>query len=302
MASRSYLLMLGPGLAVYLAFIIVPFGASIFYSLYNWSGIGPLGPFIGLANYRYVLFSSSFSPFFYRAMLHNLIFFAIVTVVTGLGGMFFAYLMLRVSVRTSRVLQLVYFLPFVIPPVVVGYLVDVFLQPGYGVLPNLFALTHLAFLNQPYLGRSGLALPTIALVASWSGFGFTLLIFLATMVGLPQDVLEAAQVDGSRSFQVLRHIVFPLVLPTFLVVCTLNFINAFGVFDLIYVLEGAEAGPNFATDVTGTLFYRTAFGGSFGASVGYMSIAAAMASISFLFVMIVSGVLVRLQKRYAVQY
>jgi raffinose/stachyose/melibiose transport system permease protein len=213
-----------------------------------------------------------------------------------------AHLLTRVSHRSSRPYQVIYFLPYVMPPVVVGWFVDVYLQPGFGVIPTLAAKLHVEFLDQPYLGQISTALPTIAVVTVWSTIGFAVIILLATLVGLPGEVLEAARVDGASDLQSFLHIVVPLVRPTIITICTLNLINSFNIFDLIYVLEGPLAGPNYGTDVTGTLFYRTAFGGGFDTASINLGLASAMATISFILVMVVSGLLVSLQRHYSVEY
>jgi len=302
LTKRAYLLMLVPALALYAIFIAYPFITSMYYGLFNWSGIGPLTDYVGFKNFQYVLSSPQFARQFFTAILHNLWFFAVVTLLTVGLGTVIAHLLTRVSHRSSRPYQVIYFLPYVLPPVVVGWFVDVYLQPGFGVIPNLARMLHAEFLDQPYLGSISTALPTIAVVAAWSSIGFAVIILLATMVGLPGEVLEAARVDGASSVQIFLHIVLPLVRPTIVTVCTLNFINSFNVFDLIYVLEGPLAGPNYGTDVTGTLFYRTAFGGGFDTAAVNLGLASAMATISFVLVMLVSGILVFLQKRYSVEY
>lgn len=297
----GFLLLLLPGLLFYAALILYPFLTGVIYGFYDWNGIGPLNHFIGLANYLFVLHSGAFSIFFYRALLHNLELFAMTMVLTTLVGMLVAYLMTRVSERASRIFQVIYFLPHVVPAVVVAFMLSFYVQPTFGVIPALATKTHMKFLDQPYLGSGTLALPTIAVVSSWASIGFATLIFLAAMVGLPRDVLEAARVDGAGAIQLFGRVVFPMIRPTFVTVMTLAFINSFGTFDLIYVLEGTQAGPDYATDVTGTLFYRTAFGG-FGTTAQNMGLAAALAVVSFVIVIIVSGILVRLQRRWAVQY
>jgi raffinose/stachyose/melibiose transport system permease protein len=169
------------------------------------------------------------------------------------------------------------------------------------VLSTVLQGAGLSSWDLPWLGSETLALPTITVIASWASVGFAMLIFLAAMVGLPIDILEAARIDGANPFQLFTRIVFPLIRPTFITLMTLTFIGSFGTFDLIYVLEGTQAGPNYATDVSGTLFYRTAFGG-FGATAQNMGLATALAVLAFIIVMVVSAILVRLQKRYTVQY
>jgi len=271
----SFLLLLIPGLAIYLAFIVYPFGTSFAYSFYNWNGVGPLSNFVGLGNFRYILNSPDFSVFFYRAILHNLYFFAISLVLTTMVGMFVAYLLTNIPDRPARVFQVMYFIPYVIPPVVIGFLTSVFLEPNFGVVSTVLQNLGLTSWDLPWLGSESLALPTIALISAWASIGFSMLIFLAAMVGLPADLLEAARIDGASRVNLFTHIVFPLVRPTFITLMTLTFISSFGTFDLIYVLEGTQAGPNYATDVTGTLFYRTAFGG-FGATAQNLVLSSAM--------------------------
>jgi len=299
--KRTFLLLLVPGLGMYLAFIVYPFIQSFIYSFYNWNGIGPLTGFVGLNNFAYILTSSSFSVFFYRAILHNLYLFAFSTVVTSIVGMIVAYLLTTIPERPSRVFQVLYFLPYVIPAVVIGFLTSIYLEPNFGVVSALLQQLGLSSLDLPWLGSETLALPTIALIGSWTSIGFAMLIFLAAMVGLPTDILEAARIDGANRVKLFTKIVFPLVRPTFITLMTLTFIGSFGTFDLIYVLEGTQAGPNYATDVSGTLFYRTAFGG-FGTTAQNLGLAAALAVIGFIIVIAVSALFIWLQKKYTVQY
>lgn len=301
LARRAFLLLLVPGLGIYLAFIVYPFITSFAYSFYNWNGIGPLTGFVGLGNFLYILTSQSFAVFFYRAILHNLYLFGMTTVLTTIVGMIVAYLLTNISERASRVYQVIYFLPYVVPAVVVGFLASIYLEPNFGVVSTVLQQLGLSSLDLPWLGSETLALPMIALIGSWASIGFAMLIFLAAMVGLPTEVLEAARIDGANRVQLFTRIVFPLVRPTFITLMTLTFIGSFGTFDLIYVLEGTQAGPNYATDVTGTLFYRTAFGG-FGTTAQNMGLAASLAVVGFIIVIAVSALFVWLQRRYTVQY
>src|SRR5205807_2135145 len=111
--KRAYLLMLVPGLCMYLIFIVYPFLTSFVYSFYNWNGIGALTGFIGLSNYVYTLTSKDFSIFFYRAILHNLYLFGLAMVLTTVVGMILAYLLTNIPQRAARIFQVLYFLPYV---------------------------------------------------------------------------------------------------------------------------------------------------------------------------------------------
>lgn len=287
--------MLVPGTLLYAVFVIYPLLASFRYSLYNWSGVGPVSDFIGLKNFSYIFNPSEFLPYVSRAFLHNLYFFALAFVLNAVLGFLLAYLLSTVGQRASLAFQVLYLVPYLIPPIVVGFAWSIFLTPGYGPLAHLSKELHVPFLA--VLGSSSLALPTVVGITTWSVLGLPILIFLAAIINIPQEILDAARVDGCGSFNVATRVVFPMLRSTFFTIMTLTWIGSFAVFDLVYVLEGTQAGPNYATDVFGTLFYRTAFGG-FGSTVQGMGLAAAVAVVGFAFVVLISALFVWLQRRY----
>lgn len=299
MRRRRWPIILGflaPAFLLYLIFIIYPFISSLRYSLYNWNGVGPLTNFIGLKNFSFVLFSHDFAPMFWRVIWHNLYFFAISMVLTSIFALVLAYLLTAVREGPSRWFQVIYFIPMVVPPIVVAYLFSMYLEPNDGAIPQLLSALHLNAINIPFLGSSALALPTIAIITAWAGMGFPILIFIASMLNIPEEMIEAAKVDGAGRTRTFISVIFPFIKPTFLTITTLNFVGAFNAFDYIYIMEGTQAGPNYATDVIGTLFYRTAFGG-FGTTAQGVGLATALAFLGFFVVMIASAILVFLQRR-----
>jgi raffinose/stachyose/melibiose transport system permease protein len=287
---------LAPAVLLYLVFIVYPFLSSLRYSLYNWDGVGPLKGFVGLKNFTYILFSPQFAGQFWRAVYHNVYFFVLSMILTSIIGLGLAYLLMRIRETASRWLQVIYFIPMVVPPIVVAYLWAMYLEPNDGAIPVLLKALHLNFLNIAFLGSEQWALPVIAVITAWAGMGLPILIFIAALIGVPSEVLEAAKVDGASEFRTFFSVVFPMIKPTFLTITTLNFVGAFGVFDYIFIMEGTQAGPNYATDVIGTLFYRTAFGG-FGTTAQGMGLATALAVLGFIIVMMASAILVLMQKR-----
>ncbi len=292
----SYLWMLIPGLAVYLAFTVYPFLSSLRYSLYNWTGVGALRDFIGLGNYSFIFNPQGFLHPLVRAVLHNVYFFGLSFVLSCLLGFLLAYLLYSVNTRVSAWLQALYFVPYLIPPVVVGYLWSIYLEPGFGAISRALNALGLSWLNLPYLGSSRLALPTVVGISAWAGMGFPVLLFLAAMINIPSEILDAAKIDGAGATTTMTRVIFPMLRSTFVTVVTLTWLSSFLVFDLVYVLEGTQAGPNYATDVFGTLFYRTAWGG-FGATATGMGLAAATAVVAFFFIMIIAALMVWLQQR-----
>ncbi len=114
-----------------------------------------------------------------------------------------------------------------------------------------------------------------------------MLLFLAALIGIPEELIEAARVDGATAWGVFWRVKFPLILPTVGIVAVLTFVGNFNAFDLIYTTQGALAGPNFATDILGTFFFRTFFGFQLQPGDPYMG--ATVAGVMFL--IILGGVL-----------
>lgn len=286
-----------PGFILFAMFVIYPLVSGIRYSLYNWTGTGPLVNFVGLGNYIYTLFDKEFSQEFWRAVGHNFYFFAISMVITLFVGIALAYLLMLVKEKSSQRYTVIYMLPFTLPPVAVAYIWAIYLEPNDGVLSNILSFLHLQSLDLPFLGTPALALPTIAVITAWVGMGFPVLVFMAALMDVPTELVEAATLDGAGKFRTLWSVLLPSIRPTIITITTMNFIGAFSTFDFIYILEGTQAGPNYSTDVLATLFYRTGFGG-FGTTAQSMGLASALAILGFLIVMIVSGVLIRIQRRF----
>jgi raffinose/stachyose/melibiose transport system permease protein len=115
-------------------------------------------------------------------------------------------------------------------------------------------------LDAPWLGLESTALVTLALISVWQNVGIPMMLFLAALIRIPDDLLEAARVDGASGWKIFWRIQFPLILPTVGLVAVLTFVGNFNAFELIYATQGALAGPNFASDILGTFFFRTFFG------------------------------------------
>jgi raffinose/stachyose/melibiose transport system permease protein len=147
--------------------------------------------------------------------------------------------------------------------------------------------TGIGNLFQPWLGLEGPALVALSLISVWQFIGIPMMLFYASLIGIPDELIEAATVDGANVWQVFWKIKFPLILPTVGIVAVLTFVGNFNAFDLIYTTQGALAGPNFSTDLMGTLFYRTFFGQQL--QLGNPTMGATVATV--MFVIILTGVL-----------
>jgi len=144
--------------------------------------------------------------------------------------------------------------------VIIGFIWQLILSPIWGIAQSLMAFVGLGQYFQPWLGLESSALLTLSFISVWQFVGIPMMLFYAALLGIPDEMIEAAHIDGATPWQVFWQIKFPLLLPTVGIVSILTFVGNFNAFDLIYSTQGALAGPNFSTDIMGTLFYRTFFG------------------------------------------
>lgn len=300
LARHAYLLMLAPALFMYLLFIIWPFLNSIRMSFYDWPGVGPMDDFVGLDNYRLILTRAPFNDQFFNAFEHNIEVFALRTAFWLAVGFGLALILSR-RLPGVGIFKTLYFIPNALSVVIVGFLWNLLLNPQFGPVNQLLRAVGLDSLARPWLGDPTLALPSIIVVSAWASMGFPILVFLAAIIDIPSDLVDAARVDGAGEWRVIRDVVLPLLRPVLLTLIALNFIWSFESFELIFAMEGASGGPFYATDVLGTFFYRVAFGGM-GATFTGMGLGAAITTVMLLIVLPVSALVIVLQRRVAVEY
>lgn len=215
------------------------------------------------------------------ALLNTFVFVAIVTVL-GLVGGFAAAVALRANTRASAVLLGLMVFVWALPPVVNGS-VWKFLLGDNGLFNSVLHLTGAASI--PFLYDPRFALVSVALVNSWAIIPFNALVFRAAILGIPDEVYEAAQLDGAGAWQVIRHIMLAAVRPTTLVLAVLTIVYAFRSFDFIYVMT--YGGPGTATNTLPFLGYLQAF-------VRYdFGLGASTAIIAVLFVIVLAVVYAR---------
>ena len=266
---------LAPAFLLYLVFLIYPLAQALFFSLFEWKG-SSRGPFVGLRNFAELFGRFPLNEQLPRALQHNVVFFIVTMAIQVSLGLFFAVL-LQQAVRGKHFLRTVYVLPFMISPLVVGYVWSLILNPTFGPVNSVLKSIGLSDLARPWLGDTTTAFPVIMLVNVWFWVGFPMLLFSAGLASIPADYAEAARVDGANSWQIFRHVTFPLLTPVFGTVTILTFIRSFNVFGLVWALGGVDGGPVGSTDVLGLLFYRTAFRGG----VDAFGVASALAVIMF---------------------
>jgi raffinose/stachyose/melibiose transport system permease protein len=160
----------------------------------------------------------------------------------------------------------------------------------------MLAAIGLKSLFAPWLGKEEYALSALALISVWQFVGIPMMLLYAALIAIPDEIIEAASAEGASGWRIFWEIRLPLILPTLGLVTILTFVGNFNAFDLIYAVKGALAGPNYSTDVLGTLFYRTFFG--YQSQVGSATMGAAVATVMFLVILLgVAGYTVLVQRR-----
>lgn len=290
--------LLTPAFVTLLTFVVVPILSALAYSFYAWNGLAR-GPFIGLENFRVVLFQEPFATWTMRAFSHNVIAFVSLMVVQNGTAFLIAWLLLK-GLPGHRFHQVAIFLPVILSAVIIGAMWKLFLNPIFGLVNQGLIAIGLQSWAQPWLGQPSTALPSIILVNTWHWLGFPALVFLAGMQRIPAEVIEAARIDGARDLALLRNIVWPLVAPATTVVVILTFIGSFNWFEMPYVMTGLDGSPGGATDVLGLYFYRTAFG-NVTAGLQDFGRGSALAVLMFLFIGIVASIWARALRRREIE-
>jgi raffinose/stachyose/melibiose transport system permease protein len=289
LAVRWHILVfLAPSVIVYTALMIIPLADTLGLSAFGPDGNGL--KFVGGDNFIRLFTDPRYSIAFWNALKNNVIFFIIHMLVQNPIGVALAAMLSVPSLRGSAIYRTAFFLPTMLSFVIVGFIWKLILSPIWGVAPNLLAAIDLRFLFAPWLGLESSALITLSLISVWQFVGIPMMLIYAALLSIPNEVIEAAELDGITGASQFWKIKLPLILPTIGIVSILTFVNNFNAFDLVYTVQGALAGPNFSTDILGTYLYRTFFG--FQLQLGDQSMGATIATMMFL--IILTGVMLYL--------
>jgi raffinose/stachyose/melibiose transport system permease protein len=250
-------LLLGPALVLFVGFVLAPIGIAVYYSLYNWSGFGPLNDFSGLHNYSLALSD----PVFRSAIVHNIT-IAVLSVVIQLPISIGLALLLNASVRGRSLLRLVVFAPYVLSEATTAVIWLLMLEPN-GFVDQLLRAVGLGDLVHLWLADLGLVLYTLFVVLTWKYIGFGIILLLAGLQGIPAELREAAALDGASPWQTNRRIVLPLLAPTIKIWIFLTIIGSLQLFDVVWIMTGggpANASVTMATYLINRGFQSYEFG------------------------------------------
>lgn len=280
-------------------FVVYPILSAFAYAFYDWQGLAR-GEYVGLKNFKEVLFGATMAPVVWNAFLHNVYALVALMIIQNGGGFLLAWLLYKEPFG-FRFHRIAVFVPVVLSTIIVGFLWKLFLNPNFGIVNQALYSLDLDNLAKPWLGDSSTALGALILANAWHFVGFPTLVYLAGMQRIPPEIIEAARLDGTNEWQLLKNIVWPLVAPSTTILFTLLFIGAFNWFEIPYVMVGLDGSPFGTTDVLGLVFYRTAFGNQ-SASIQNFGMGSALATLLFLFIVIFASMLTLWLRRREIQF
>jgi raffinose/stachyose/melibiose transport system permease protein len=260
-----------PALLVYAAVVLYPSIAGVIYAFTDWSGIGGDMSFVGLSNFRAILSDEQALGSLGNTLLLTV---AIVVVQNGVGLLL--ALGVNAKIKSRALLRVVFFSPVVVSPVMVAFLWKYIYNPDPGA-----GLNGLLGLHVDWLGDPSIALWSIAGMVVWQYAGYSMVIFLAGLEGVPAELHEASMIDGAGTFQRFRYITWPLLAPAVTINLMLSTIGGLKLFDQIFA--ATNGGPGYATETLSTVLYKQAFVyGKFGYSTAIaLVLALFVAAVSF---------------------
>jgi len=240
-------LFLAPVLIALIMVVVIPLLYGVYYSFTNWDGINtPV--FAGISNYMQLLGDEGF-----RNALWFTTKFAVVSIVLinaiGLG----LALLVTQKLKGSNIMRTVFFMPNLIGGLILGFIWQFVFIQGFDAIGQAVGTEAL----QGWLSTTRTGFWGLVILTAWQMSGYIMIIYIAHLEGIPEDLVEAAQIDGANVFQRFRHIIFPLVAPAFTVSMFLTLSNSFKLYDQNLSLTGGA--PYNSTQMVAMNIYNTAF-------------------------------------------
>lgn len=255
-----------PITVLFAVFVGWPIIHAIYLGFTTWAGFGS-PQFTGLANYVRMWND----PVARHAFVITIVYALVTTVLQTVIPLVIAVLLANVWQGLSVVIRTIIFIPGIVSFVVSGVLWSLIYDPNLGTLNKALTAIGMHSLTNNWLSNPNTVLPAIMLVSLWGATGTNMLIYFAGIQGVDPTLYEAAAIDGASRFQQFRHVTIPSLRMVTAIIISLNLLNGFKVFDIIYVMTGG--GPSHASEVLGTYLYSLAFGSTAGSipQLGYGS-------------------------------
>lgn len=241
-----------PAVLLSLVFVVTPVAIAIYLSLSQWNGLSADMRFVGFDNFLKL----SRDPIFGGALANNLIWIVIGTLTPLVLGTLLA-LLLWAHTAGSGVYRLLFFVPYILPSVVISLVWTWIYNPLNGWANRILGSVGLSSLQQPWLAQPKTVIYVILFAAIWGATGFSVLILFSALQGVDEEYVDAARINGANLVQIIWHVILPQIAPVLVILTIYTLVGGFTVFDIVFIMTGG--GPSHASDVIGTYAYQMAF-------------------------------------------
>jgi raffinose/stachyose/melibiose transport system permease protein len=280
---RPYLWFILPAFVLYTAIVIYPMFSTIPYSFTRWSGIGT-AEFCGLQNYRQLFSDPLISKNFLNALANNGKYLIFKMFIEHLIILLIAYFIYK-KVFGYRFIRIAVLSPYFVNTITFGFLVTLLFSARIGFLPTVIRIAGKPeFSTFGFVSNPRFAIFYMFVANLWKNSGYGMLLFLANFMAIPSSMIEAAQIEGAREYDIFFRIYIPMLKPSIINVSILGFINAISIFDIPFALVGTGGGIDGSMDTIAQFFYRQAFGGvNISNSMGFSTTVAVVMLIIIMF-------------------
>jgi multiple sugar transport system permease protein/raffinose/stachyose/melibiose transport system permease protein len=226
--------------------VIFPVVMAAYYGFYKWKGYGPPTEFVGFDNYLTILKD----PTFHDALRHNGFIVVLSIVMQGPAAVILALLLNR-KIRGRSLIRVLIFVPYVVSEVIVGTGWSLMLQSN-GAVNDLLSRIGLEGWAVDWLSDPKIAIWSLMIIITWKYIGFAVILFLAGLQSIPEELHEAAAIDGASYWQIQRSITLPLLGPTIRIWAFLSIIGSLQLFDLVYIIWGQYVSATAGTSTMAT--------------------------------------------------
>lgn len=256
-----------PVLPFVVIYFIYPFITTIILSFLKWEGLRPIfdSTFVGIQN-----FIKLFKDDVWWLSLENTVIFVVITVVLqNVIGFLHATVLFYANIKFSKVWRAIIFFPVIVSPVIVALVWRLLLDYDSGLVNQILGGLGLGFLKTVWLGNIVTPRIIIPLVNVWQWTGMSMVFYFAGLQTIPEELVEAAKIDGASWFSIVKNILLPMLRPVTTVIVILSLIGGFKVFDIVFVMTGG--GPAHSSEVISTYMYWQSFSFNGPSAMGYAS-------------------------------
>lgn len=239
-----------PGFVMITVFLLIPIGQAVYYSLYDWNGLGPLDDFVGLANYQRAISQEVFQG----AIKHSFVIMGLSLLIQLPLAMVLALILVRGQLKFQRFFRTLFFLPYVFSEIVAAYIWLYVYNPRGGLLNEIMVLFDPEYAGTAWLTNLDTVLIAIFFVLTWKFFGFHMLLYMAGLQNISKEVEDSARVSGANELQVLRYVTLPMMRETITLTIFLSILGSFQQFIVVWILT--EGGPAYRSELIVTYLYK----------------------------------------------